>query len=208
MLNVKWLFFDIGETLVDESECYNHRIRDIIAGTKITFDEFYDKVVFFAHTHYVPVREAIIYFGLPPLKTPWHIEDERLYPNAAEILDYLSGRGYKLGVIANQSAGTAERLANRNLLRYFSTVVASAEEGVAKPDPEIFRRALERAGCKPENAVMIGDRPDNDIFPAKRVGMKTVRILQGFSAYLSPENEEYMADYTVGELSELRALFS
>lgn len=48
MLNdIKWLFFDVGSTLVDETECYNHRIRDAIAGTDITFEEFNEKRLYF-----------------------------------------------------------------------------------------------------------------------------------------------------------------
>lgn len=48
MLNdIKWLFFDVGSTLVDETDCYNHRIQDAIAGTNITFEEFNEKRMFF-----------------------------------------------------------------------------------------------------------------------------------------------------------------
>ena len=47
------------------------------------------------------------------------------------------------------------------------------------PDRRIFEIALERSGCKPENAVMIGDRIDNDIVPAKQLGMKTIWIKTG-----------------------------
>lgn len=207
MNNIEWIFFDIGGTLVDESECYNHRIRDIVSGTSVPFDEFYDKVLFFAHTHYVPVREAIIFFRLPPLKTKWHTEDERLYPEADETLKYLSENGYKIGIIANQSAGTQQRLESFGLMKYISAVVSSAEEGVAKPDLEIFRIALSRTGCSADKAVMIGDRLDNDIYPAKQLGMKTIRVLQGFSAYLTPESDEYKADCTVSDLSGLYKLF-
>ena len=46
--NIKWLFFDVGSTLIDETECYNHRIRDAIEGTNITFEQFNDKLIFFA----------------------------------------------------------------------------------------------------------------------------------------------------------------
>ena len=58
-------------------------------------------------------------------------------------------------------------------------MIASAEEGVSKPDPRIFEIALGRADCKAEHAVMIGDRIDNDVVPAKKMGMKTVWIRQG-----------------------------
>ena len=67
-------------------------------------------------------------------------------------------RIYKIGVIANQSLGTSERLENLGVRKYLDLIIASAEEGVSKPDRRIFEIALERSSCKPENEVMIGDR--------------------------------------------------
>ena len=46
---IKWIFFDVGSTLVDETEAYDHRVRDIIAGTDITFQEFDDMRIALAH---------------------------------------------------------------------------------------------------------------------------------------------------------------
>lgn len=37
---IKWIFFDVGSTLVDETDAYDHRVRDMVAGTGITFEEF------------------------------------------------------------------------------------------------------------------------------------------------------------------------
>jgi HAD superfamily hydrolase (TIGR01549 family) len=62
------------------------------------------------------------------------------------------------------------------ILQYIDLVIASAEEGVAKPYRRIFEIALNRANCIPEQSVMIGDRIDNDIIPAKAIGMKTIWI--------------------------------
>ena len=59
------------------------------------------------------------------------------------------------------------------------------------------------ADCHAENAVMIGDRLDNDIYPAKKLGMKTIWIRQDMAVYQKPESEEYEADITVNSLSEL-----
>ena len=56
---------------------------------------------------------------------------------------------------------------------------------VKAPDPEIFKLALERAGCALSEAVMIGDRLDNDIRPARLRGWKTIRVAQGFAAGLA-----------------------
>ncbi|WP_124100609.1 HAD family hydrolase [Ruminococcus sp. Marseille-P6503] len=196
-----WLFFDIGSTLIDETECYNHRIRDAIEGTDITFEQFNEKRIFFAKQNLKSDVEAIKFFGLT--KTSWHTEDMKPYPEAENVLKTLSEQGYNIGIIANQSLGTQSRLESWGLMKYIRLVAASAEEGVAKPDKEIFLRALSRAECPPENSFMIGDRLDNDIEPAKRLGMKTIWVKQGFNAYQQPVNEFQQADYAVEGLRDI-----
>ena len=197
----KWIFFDVGSTLVDETEAYNHRIREMISGTDITFEAF-DKVrIELAIQGYDGNSKAIKHFGLK--KTPWHSEDETPYTDVIETLSYLSNKGYKLGIIANQSLGTADRLKNWGLLDYFDKVVASAEVGVSKPDKAIFEIAFMVANCKPEESMMVGDRLDNDIIPAKSVGMKTVWIRKGLSQYQDPVLGKNIADYQIDNLNEL-----
>ena len=93
------------------------------------------------------------------------------------------------------------------LLKYIDLVIASAEEGVEKPDLRIFQLALERANCKPEEAVMVGDRIDNDMIPAKKIGMKTVWIKQGFGGLSEQMTEAQQPDYSVDSLNELLPLF-
>lgn len=198
---IKWIFFDVGSTLVDETEAYNHRIRDAIEGTDITFEEFQEKRKYFAGRNLKGDLEAMKYFGLK--KTPWHKEDERPYPDAEEVLKCLWEKGYKIGIIANQSPGTEERLESWGLLKYIEVVAASAETGFAKPDRRIFKCAMEMAGCAAGEAVMIGDRLDNDIYPAKKLGMQTIWIRQGFAAYQTPSGPEYEADYAADSLREL-----
>ena len=149
-------------------------------------------------------NSAVAVYGLN--KAPWNSDDEVVYPEAEECLRELSKR-YKIGIIANQNPGSRERLEKMGLLKYIDIVVASAEEGVAKPDLRIFRIALERAACKPEEAVMVGDRIDNDIIPAKKIGMKTVWIRKGFGKYYVPDPAAEKPDRTVNSLNELIDLF-
>ena len=201
MNRIKWIFFDVGSTLIDETECYNHRIRDAIAGTDITFEQFNKKRVIFAKQNLKGDIEALKFFGLT--KTPWHFEDEKPYEEAEAVLNALCERGYNIGVIANQALGTEQRLKSWGFMKYIKLVIASAEEDVAKPDSEIFLRALKRADCLPENAVMIGDRIDNDIEPANRLGMRTIWVKQGFSIYQQPENDIQTADHIVNSLRDI-----
>ena len=203
--HIKWIFFDVGTTLADETEAYNHRIRNAIKGTNITFEQFQEKRIYFAKQNLKGDLEAIKYFGLE--KTPWHKEDEVPYPDTEDVLRYLCNQGYKIGVIANQSLGTEKRLEEWGLLKYIDVIAASAELGVSKPDRAFFEKAFEMAGCTAQESVMIGDRLDNDINPAKKLGMKAVWIRQGFAIYQNPQNTEEQPDYIVDSLSELKEIF-
>jgi len=202
--DIKWIFFDVGSTIVDESKAYERRIEEAIKGGNVTYEQFYKVMVDFYKQNKKGDLEALKLFGFQ--KPAWHKEEERLYPQTENCLRILSGK-YKIGIIANQSLGTEERLRMRGILEFIDLVIASAEEGVAKPDPKIFRIALERAGCVAENTVMVGDRLDNDIAPAKRLGMKTIRVKQGFGRLAVPLTETEIPDYSVNDLDEVCRLF-
>ena len=202
---IKWIFFDVGSTLVDETEAYDHRIRDMIAGTNITFKDFDDVRIALARKGLDGNSAAIEHFNLS--KAPWHKEDEFPYKDAHSVLSELQGRGYKLGIIANQIEGTAERFEKWSLRHFFDVIAASAEIGFAKPDERIFKKALELAGCVAEECVMVGDRLDNDIYPAKKIGMTTVWMKNGLAQYQKKELGMSVADYQLEKLSELLSIF-
>ena len=190
---------------MDETAAYDHRVRDMISGTDVSFSAFDRKRIELAQQGFDGNSAAIKYFGLK--KTTWHSEDEIPFRDASDTLEILKERGYHLGIIANQVAGAAQRLDAWGLLQYFDVVATSAELGVAKPDMLIFERALELAGCQPPNAVMVGDRLDNDICPAKALGMRTVWIRKGLSVYQPVDLGKNTADWVIGQLFELKEIF-
>lgn len=118
----------------------------------------------------------------------------------------LYGR-YNLGIIANQSAGTGERLVQFGIREYFDVIVSSAEEGVSKPDKRIFELALQRADCTAEEACMVGDRLDNDIVPAAELGMSTVWVRQGWFGMGNVDLARFKPDFTVYRISEVTDIF-
>ena len=204
MNKIKWIFFDIGSTLVDESAVYENRIKEITQGNNIDRNEFVAKVIERAQTSPKPIVSAAEDYGV---KVPaWRHDLEVLYPDTKEVLQRLSQK-YKIGIIANQDFGTEQRLTDFNVHQHIDLVIASAEEGVAKPDLRIFQIALARAECKPEEAVMVGDRIDNDIIPANKIGMTTVWIKQGFGSYAEPKTVEEQPDYIVNSLAEITEVF-
>ena len=202
---IKWLFFDVGSTLVDEDEAYRHRIKDMISGTDISFDEIWNKRIQYGKDGYNGDNKAIELYGL--VKTPWHCEDEKPFDDAETTLSELKNRGYKLGIIANQEPGVKERLKSWNMGELFDVIASSAELGVSKPDKRIFMFALDSAECKTGNAVMVGDRLDNDIRPANELKMTTVRIKKGLAAYMKPKCNDDIPDFTIDNLSDLLSIF-
>ena len=209
------MFLDIGSTLIDDEDCVQERIARIqesflSSGVSISTREIRAAIEKAASEHApIPVFEGID--GLPAPQrvrervkgeVGWRSELERPYPEAKAVLSALSER-YCLGIIANQSPGSEGRLKKHGLLSFITHCLASAELGLNKPDPAIFKLALERAGCKPDEAVMIGDRIDNDIRPAKKLGWKTIRVRQGFCRGQKPRSTDEEPDFEVEELKDI-----
>ncbi len=202
---IRWIFFDVGSTLVDETAAYDHRAQDMLVGTGISFEAFCQKRAAFAAQGLDGNAAAIKYFALS--KTPWHAEDEAPFDDAVGTLQALKSRGYRLGVIANQLPGAAQRLAQWGLLPYFDALALSCELGAAKPSPEIFEKALAMARCGPQNAAMVGDRLDNDIVPAKALGLTTVWFSRHTPASAPLVPAARAADYRVCALRGLLSIF-
>ncbi len=203
--NIKWIFFDVGSTLVDETKAYDHRALDMIKGTNISFDEFDKKRVELSKQGFDGNSAVIKYFKLS--KTPWHSEDEMPYCDALETLEFLNSHGYNLGIIANQNLGLEQRLNTWGLLKYFKIIVCSSEVGISKPNKLIFKKALELSRCLPEESVMVGDRIDNDIIPAKSIGMNTIFIKKGLSIYQNLEDKNKIINWVINDLVELTKIF-
>lgn len=206
MTHIKWIFFDLGSTLIDETQADLHRIQEMITGTNVTVEMYYEKRLEILRQGLSGDKETATFFNLT--KTPWHSEDETPYPDAVPTLTELKCRGYKLGIIANQNLGAKERLKKWDLFQYFDVIAISAELGIEKPDLAIFKWALRKAGCLPQNAAMVGDRLDNDIVPANKMGMPSVRLVRGIRACQEPQSPAEQPTYTITTLSELLSLFS
>ncbi|HWI21519.1 MAG TPA: HAD family hydrolase [Baekduia sp.] len=97
-----------------------------------------------------------------------------VFAEAAMVLENLSSE-YDLALVTNgASCLQREKLAASGLAGYFATVVVSAEFGVAKPDPTIFRHTLELLNC--HSATMIGDSIRRDIEGATAAGLRAIWV--------------------------------
>lgn len=204
MINgIRWIFFDVGSTLTDESEV--HRAMRLRAAKES--DVSYERIVREARSFY---KKGIngdkeIYRRLK-LPFNWDSSLELIYPEVREALSLFRAK-YRLGIIANQLEGLSERLKSFGILSYFDLVVSSFDVGLSKPSEEIFRFALSESGCSPKESAMVGDRTDNDIVPAKKIGMKSVRVLRGEWRHYEARREEEKADYECFALDEAASCF-
>jgi putative hydrolase of the HAD superfamily len=107
-------------------------------------------------------------FGTPEL---W-----RLYPEVERVLTELRGRGLKIGVISNWSTRLGHIARGTGLDSLVDSIVCSSEAGARKPDPRIFRIALDRAGVDASESVYVGDQVEDDVRGASGVGIRPVLI--------------------------------
>ncbi|GGZ79280.1 YjjG family noncanonical pyrimidine nucleotidase [Algibacter mikhailovii] len=97
-----------------------------------------------------------------------------LFENTHDILDYLS-LNYNLHIITNGFDEVQhKKLTNSNIIKYFKTVTNSEMVGVKKPNPKIFKYALNSAKANISQSIMIGDSYEADILGAMDVGMNVV----------------------------------
>lgn len=99
-------------------------------------------------------------------------------PEVPLVLDQLRRR-HRLAVVSNSNGTVREKLRRVGLLPYFEVVIDSHEEGVEKPDPRIFRRALERTGARAERSLYVGDFYHIDVAGARAAGMGAVLLDPG-----------------------------
>ncbi len=202
----KWVVFDLGETLVDESRNWG-RWADYIGVPRLTFFAVFGAVIAAGRPH----TDAFTYFrpGFSlrdevPHKTaaglPWGFDDGDLYDDALPALADLREAGLRLAVMANQPLEAVPFLGTLDLDR----VAVSAEWGLEKPDPAFFRRVCDELAVSPHCVAYVGDRIDNDVVPAHDCGMTAVHLRRGPWGYLQADSDlAEAADIRLETLSDL-----
>lgn len=98
------------------------------------------------------------------------------YPDAIPALASLRARGLTLVAVSNWDCSLPRVLGRCGLDGMLDGTVTSAETGSRKPDPGIFRSALELAGCEPDEALHVGDTAEEDVVGARAAGIRPLLI--------------------------------
>jgi HAD superfamily hydrolase (TIGR01549 family) len=130
--------------------------------------------------------------------------------NIKDVLIELKKREYIVGLISNtwSKALVHQELKEGGLEGLFDTVVLSSEEGIRKPDKEIFLRGLAGFNIKPENAVYVGDQPNRDIPGPRNAGFALSIILKTKKLKSHHmEKPEHNPDLIIDSLTQLLDIF-
>jgi HAD superfamily hydrolase (TIGR01549 family) len=188
---IEWVFLDVGNVLLDEDVLtFATFSRHVDAIRRIRPDRSFEDLLAEreakAEVSRWPVYEvASSYLDESAIGAVWSEAEKDVrsrygalnppIPGAVELLDRLRGH-FRLGLIANQPREGREWFDRLGWLERFEVVVLSESEGVSKPDPALFRIALDRARTEPGRCLMVGDRLDNDVAPASESGMKSALV--------------------------------
>lgn len=177
------VFFDVGECLVDESREYG-TWADWLGVPRHTFSAVFGAVIARGLDHRETFQVFQPGFDLDQARQqrtaagqPESYGEADLYPDVRPALTRLRADGLWVGIAGNQTARSGGIL--RRLQLPADLVATSDDWGAPKPDPAFFRRMTEAAPAGPGAILYVGDRLDNDIRPAARLGLRTALIRRG-----------------------------
>lgn len=98
-----------------------------------------------------------------------------LFPEVEEVLEKLTSR-YQLAVVSNFDRRLCMIFEHLGLTRFFHHIFLSSELGADKPDPQIYRRALELTGFPAGETLHVGDDPERDWAGAEAAGLRVFRL--------------------------------
>jgi HAD superfamily hydrolase (TIGR01549 family) len=210
------VLFDVGgplDTEVQAERYIDERIKAALreAGVPVT-DEEYAKANRLAVESFAPSAYQAIIWRLVKgdlalaarfraLQFPGR--QFELRPGIDRIINRVSASGLRLGLAANQPASVIDELDRLGIGRYFSHRQVSGHHGFRKPDMRLFLAACGDLAVEPARCIMVGDRIDNDIAPARLLGMTTVLFRTGRHIGQQPRSVEEVPDCEVWTTDEL-----
>ena len=190
--DVEAVVFDLDGTLLDRRRSFERFVRrqwERFANSLQSADQeqYVQALIELDRDGYAPRRMlfagAVARFGIPPDIAETLLDDYRagfpgacmLFPDAVQTLSCLRASGLRLGLVTNGSIRMQSRkLECLALAPMFDTILISDAEGISKPHPEIFHRAVERLGIGPARSVFVGDHPEVDVAGARTAGMRAI----------------------------------
>jgi FMN phosphatase YigB (HAD superfamily) len=210
-VTIRAVVFDVGETLVDETESWGDW-ADWLGVPRLTMFAALGGIIARGGEHLEVFRLVRPSIDLPAEAAARRAAGRRpmvsvddLYPDAIDCLRDLVAAGFRLGIAGNQPTETEAVL--RSLDVPLDLAASSDSWGVAKPDPAFFERIVAELGLPPGEIAYVGDRVDNDVVPAADAGLAAIFIRRGPWALIQAgHSTPAQAAATVESLGELPAV--
>jgi HAD superfamily hydrolase (TIGR01549 family) len=217
---VKNIFLDAGGIILNE-ETFENMSAAIITGIIKSFNKNYSMENYWndveeAVYRYVPkTYDYILYKNIvnkndfkelkKKYKDQLKNKNNRFYLMDG-IKDFLMNysKDYAIGILGQYGSDFKKYLEEEDILKYFTFTEIQDDYNITKPDPRYFEAILKRCACKAEESVMVWDRIDKDIVPAKLIGMKTIRVKVGIHKNQEPRIPEEIPDVTVKNIGEIK----
>jgi len=221
---IKAILFDVGgpldtcvimDRMIDDQIMSSFRKR----GVDISVDEYADAnrwaIDVFAPNPYQAIiwkisrgsQKLVSAVESELLQTVTHRNDARggfeLREGILELIRKLCNENLLLGLAANQPADSIKIMKTLGILKYFKYHEVSGSTGLRKPDPRLLLQSCEGLGINPQEAIMVGDRIDNDIVPAKTLVMIAIRLVSGRHASQQARSVYERPDADVHNVREL-----
>lgn len=197
---IEVVFFDVGETLIDETAAWAQRAAEV-GVTQLTLFGALGALIARGEDH----RRVWGLLGVEQPAGEIQIDASDLYADVMPCLRLLRRAGYRIGLAGNQPTAAEGQL--RRLGLPVDYVASSERWGVEKPAPEFFARICDEVGVASSRIAYVGDRIDNDVAPAQRAGMFAVFLRRGPWGFIHADRlgtDE--ADARIDSLLELPAV--
>jgi HAD superfamily hydrolase (TIGR01549 family) len=205
---IKIVFFDVGETLINEARLWSRwaAYLDVPASA---FVAALEEVIADGKHHHRVFDRFRPGFDLEAARRERAAQNDfdlftaaDLYPDAVRCLRALRERGYVIGIAGNQPAEAEEILKGLGLA--IDIVTSSTSLGAEKPSPAFFEKLAKAADAAVSEIAYVGDRLDNDVLPARDIGMVSVFLQRGPWGHVHAKRAEaQLADLWLTSLAEL-----
>ena len=218
-MTIEWVFLDVGGILFSDAS-YFTSLYDAIAAvapstTRAEYDARFDEL---RAAQNEPFTEALVRAFVADGATHARVRADadarwerhgytphEMYPEVPTVVAALAER-YGIACITNHFSWVRDRAAAAGFADHVKVWTISAELGVSKPDPAIFEAALRSTGADASRVVMVGDRLDRDIAPAKALGMRTIWVLRNEAPDDPTPEQRAVPNAVVASLEEVPSI--
>lgn len=221
--DIKAYVFDLDDTLYDEEQYVSSAVSDVCRYVSKKYDKDYNELYEYCiHSIYEDGRGHTF----DNLCEKYSLDEDVkrlveiyracnpnlvMYDDAKELIKYLKGNNKKIGIITDGNSDVQGNKAKAlGLYEIAESVILTdnlheGEQKLSKPNVIVYETCLKELNVSPNEAVYIGDNPLKDFVGAKKLGMKTVRIIREKGMFMKEDapSEKYEADYTIFSLKEL-----